>query len=44
MAELSEADKKVILGSAYQPPPPQPPRISQKRTWSEWLRGLVRRA
>lgn len=41
MAELSEADKKSILGAAYQPPKAQP--APAKRTWTERLRGLFRR-
>jgi hypothetical protein len=44
MAELSEADKKTILGAAYEPPKAKSPGAPAKRTWSERLRGLLRRA
>jgi hypothetical protein len=44
MAELSEADKKTILGAAYEPPKAKSPGAPAKRTWSERLRGFLRRA
>jgi hypothetical protein len=43
MAELSEADKKSILGATYQPPKAQPAGTPAKRTWSERLKGLFRK-
>ena len=43
MAELAEADKKSILGAAYQPPKAQPAATPAKRTWIDRLKGLFRK-